>query len=545
MAKPRRDTVRKLARERLGFEELRPGQAEAVQSVVSGRDTLAVMSTGSGKSAIYQLAGMLLDGPTIVVSPLIALQQDQMESVEGTEGGEAATINSTLTERETEEVFEDVSDDEVEFLLMAPEQLANEEVLERLAESKPSLVAVDEAHCVSQWGHDFRPDYLRLGAAIEALGRPPVIALTATAAPPVRDDIVDVLGLEDPEVIVRGFDRPNIRLAVERFHHEAEHKRRALIDRVAETAGPGIVYTATKRAAEEVADELRKRGVRAEHYHGGLSAKVRSERQEAFMENDGVDVMVATIAFGMGVDKPDVRFVFHHDVSDSVDSYYQEIGRAGRDGEPAEAVLFYRPEDLGLRRFFSAGRVRDDELLQVATVLELHGGPVTPTELADELPVSDSKLATAIHHLEEAGFAEVLDDGRVAPADEGVEIAEAVGHADEAEEHRQAFDRSRVEMMRSYAETGGCRRAFILGYFGEGYEPPCGNCDVCEERGAAVGREKADAPFVAGERVEHAEWGVGTVGQVDDGQVTVVFDTVGYKTLGVELVIERGLLVRA
>jgi ATP-dependent DNA helicase RecQ len=542
MARPRKDTVRKVARERLGFEELRPGQLESVQSVVGGRDTLTVMSTGSGKSAIYQLAGLLLDGPTIVVSPLIALQQDQMESAEGIEDGEAATINSTLTERQTEEVFEDVEQDAVEFVLMAPEQLANEEVLERLRETAPSLFVVDEAHCVSQWGHDFRPDYLRLGTAAEALGRPPILALTATASAPVRDDIVDILGMDDPEIIVRGFDRPNIRLDVERFH-DAERKRRALLDRVAGTPGPGIVYTATKKAAEEVAAELRERGVRAEHYHGGLSSKVRSERQEGFMDGDEIDVMVATIAFGMGVDKPDVRFVFHHDVSDSVDSYYQEIGRAGRDGEPAEAVLFYRPEDLGLRRFFAAGRVKDDELVQVAEALAEHAGPVDPAELAEELPVSETKLATAIHHLEDAGFAHVREDGRVeAVRKSGVDIEEAVEHADEAEEHRQAFDRSRVEMMRAYAETGGCRRAFVLGYFGEGYDPPCRNCDVCEEKGDAVAREDSGAPFAAGDRVTHAEWGEGTVGQVEDGQVTVVFDTVGYKTLALDLVLERGLL---
>ena len=535
------ERVRELARERLGFEDLRPGQIEAIRSVVGGRDTLCVMSTGSGKSAIYQLAGMLLDGPTVVVSPLISLQQDQLEAVKSTEGGEAATINSTLTKRQRDQALEDAGEDELEFLLMAPEQLANDDVLDQLRDTGVSLFVIDEAHCVSQWGHDFRPDYLRIGPAIAALGHPPVLALTATAAPPVRDEIVDVLGMEDPAVVVKGFDRPNVRLEVVRFH-DGDTKHRALLDRTAETAGPGIVYCATKKGAEQVARALRERGVRAEHYHGRLTAKRRAERQQAFMEGGGIDVMVATIAFGMGIDKPDVRFVFHHDISESVDSYYQEIGRAGRDGEPADAVLFYRAEDLGLRRFFASGRVKDDELQQVAQALLVSRVPPRPKDLVEDLKISDTKLATAVAHLEKAGFAEVLDDGSVRALRDGVELRQAVDHAGEAEEYRQAFDRSRVDMMRAYAEADDCRRAFILGYFGEEYEPPCGNCDVCERTDAKAPAQRDAGPFGVGERVRHPQWGVGTVGQVNDGQLTVVFDTIGYKTLELDLVLERELL---
>ena len=227
----RRAEIEAVARERLGFTELRPGQLEAVEAVLAGRDTLAVMSTGSGKSAIYQIAGLLTVGPTVVVSPLIALQEDQIESAEGIAEGEAAALNFTLSAQEREAVFAEAEDDELEFVLLAPEQLANAENLERLRAAGPSLFVVDEAHCVSQWGHDFRPDYLRTGPAAEALGRPPILALTATAAPPVRAEIADVLRLRDPAVVIRGFDRPNIRLAVARYH-EAAHKRHALLERV-------------------------------------------------------------------------------------------------------------------------------------------------------------------------------------------------------------------------------------------------------------------------------------------------------------------------
>jgi ATP-dependent DNA helicase RecQ len=457
------EEIRRLAKESLGISKLRPGQLEAIEALAAGRDTLVVMSTGYGKSAIYQLAGELIEGPTIVVSPLIALQRDQVEAMEEAAVGEAAELNSTVSESRREELMESLREGEREFVLLAPEQLAKEDVLEELREAKPSLLVVDEAHCISEWGHDFRPDYLRLGAFAERLGQPTLLALTATASPPVRREIVERLGMEGPEVIVRGFDRPNLHLAVRRFSEE-HGKERALVEAVGEAEKPGIVYIATRRASEELAVELREAGITAEAYHAGLGSKRRGELQDSFME-DEIEAIVATTAFGMGIDKPNVRFVFHAGLSDSVDSYYQEVGRGGRGGKAAAACVFYRPEDQAIRRFLAGG-----------------GG-----------------------------------------------------------DEREEFEKSRLEMMRSYAEHTGCRRDFVLSYFGEDHEAPCGNCDNCD---AGLVEPKADVerPFQIGATVTHNEWGPGEVQRYDGDRVVVLFESVGYRTLGLELVEEKNLL---
>jgi ATP-dependent DNA helicase RecQ len=536
------DVVDRTARATLGYERLRPGQKEAIVAVLDGRDALVVMPTGAGKSAIYQIAGALIPGATVVVSPLIALQRDQVEATAEEDVGGAGLINSTVSAAEREEALDDFEEGATEFLFLAPEQFANEETLGRLQAAKPSLFVVDEAHCISEWGHDFRPEYLRLGAVVEALAHPRVLALTATASPPVQQEIVERLRMRNPQIIVRGFDRPNIRLAVEGFADE-EEKRDALIARVLDAPKPGIVYAATRGHTEELAVALGQRGVNAVAYHAGIAASERARIQEAFM-SDAADVIVATTAFGMGVDKPNVRFVYHLDVSESVDAYYQEVGRVGRDGEPAEAILFFRPEDLNLRRFFAAsGQVDADQMEQVAEAVQDADGPLEIEEISEEVDLSRTKVTVALSRLEEVGVVDVLATGEVvANGDE--DGADAAEQAAATQENLRTFARSRIEMMRGYADMCDCRREYILNYFGEGYAPPCGNCDNCEA-GLVIARPSVAQPFPIKSRVEHKMWGPGMVMRYAGDTMVVLFDSVGYRTLAVDLVMAKDLLTPA
>ena len=535
--------IRRLATRLLGYADLRPGQAEAVQAVSEGRDTLAVLPTGAGKSAIYQLAAVLRPGPTVVVSPLLALQRDQVEALGGRELGGAVEWNSTVRPADKRIALEQLAGGDLEFLLVAPESLVREDVLEQLEAARPSLFVVDEAHCVSAWGHDFRPDYLRLREIVVRVGRPPVLALTATAAPPVRATIIERLGLRDPAVVVRGFDRPNIHLAVRPVREESG-KVPAIREVIGEAGTPGIVYVATRRRAQEVAATLGEEGVLAVPYHAGLPARSRESVQDIFMAGD-VDVVVATNAFGMGVDKADARFVVHHDIPDSLDSYYQEIGRSGRDGEPARAVLLYRHENLGVRRFFAAGgrptrQDYADVLQQVAGDGAVH--PVTDLRVA--LGLADGRLRSALARLEDAGAIRLTPDDGVRAVGKAAEAGRYLEEAARASDAEAELERSRLEMMRSFAETRRCRRSVLLAYFGEPFDGPCDACDNCDagRTEAVAAAAGGSARFGAAQRVRHVEWGEGEVVRADDDTVVVVFDDKGYRTLSLELVEERGLL---
>ncbi|MGI5163829.1 RecQ family ATP-dependent DNA helicase [Spirillospora sp. CA-253888] len=535
----RRRRIRRVARDVFDWRELRPGQGEAMEHLLRGRDVLVVMPTGSGKSAVYQIPAQLLDGPTIVISPLIALQRDQALSLAARDAGGTAVVNSAQSARDGADSLERIRAGRAEFVFLAPEQLAKPEMVERLAAARPSLIAVDEAHCVSSWGHDFRPDYLRLGQVIDRLGHPPVLALTATASPPVREDIVAALGLRDVRQVIRGFDRPEISLEVRRFAEEQD-KRRALVRDAAGRDGLGLVYVATRRDAEEYAAELVEAGVRAEPYHAGMKAAER-ERVHGLFTDDGLDVVVATSAFGMGIDKPNVRYVLHSAPPESPDSYYQEIGRAGRDGEPAEAVLFYRSEDLGLRRFFAAGKPDEEMLRRVAE--RVHEGPIETRELRAELDVGPSKLTGLVNLLQSVGAVEVDGGGDLRPAE--ADPAEAVAEAVRLDKSRRKVDDSRIDMMRGYAETTGCRRRYLLEYFGEPYTGTCGDCDTCTAGTAEPAPAETGGPFPIHAEVTHASWGPGTVMRVEPDRITVLFEDTGYRTLSLEAVQREGLLTLA
>ncbi len=338
-------TARRILAERFGFHDFRPGQAEIMASLLGGRDVLAIMPTGGGKSLCYQLPALLAEGLTLVVSPLIALMRNQVAQLQSL-GIAAAALHSGNSAVENRDFLQDAESGRLKLLYVAPERLVRADLIQVLQRARIALLAVDEAHCVSQWGHDFRPEYMRLAEIRAELGGPRLIALTATADTATRGDIVERLFGAPPQVFVQGFDRPNLRLAM----RPKDGAPRQILDFVRRHEGAsGIVYCSSRRQTEDLAAMLNGKGIRALAYHAGLEAGERARNEEVFLQEDGV-VVTATIAFGMGIDKPDVRFVAHAALPKNIESYYQEIGRAGRDGLAANTLTLYGLDDIRLRR---------------------------------------------------------------------------------------------------------------------------------------------------------------------------------------------------
>ena len=478
--------IRELARDRLGFDELRPGQLRAAAAAAGGRDVLAVLPTGGGKSAIYELAGMVRSGPTVVVSPLIALQDDQLAHLRAA-GLAATVINSKQSARQRRRGARGRRAARRVRLPLARAARERRDA-SGARQARPALFVVDEAHLVSQWGEDFRPDYLRLGAQADALGAPVRIALTATAAPPVREQIVRRLGLREPEVVIGDFDRPRIELSVESVRTEKEKQRR-IAETASELAGSGIVYAATHAEAEAARDTLAAAGHEVTLYHAGLSGAERREAMTAFLDGSA-RIVAATVAFGMGIDKPDVRWVLHADPPSSLDAYYQELGRAGRDGDAAHARLLFRTEDMGMARHLTARGVSSAVVATAAAGLAAVADELAFDELASGLGLGSRPATLALARLVDVGAVDWSPDAGVRW--NGTQsVAEALRASDEETEREREIERSRLEMMRRYAEHAGCRRSFLLTYFGQSYDGPCGRCD--NDRGAAGGAARRRA----------------------------------------------------
>jgi ATP-dependent DNA helicase RecQ len=478
--------------ERFGFEAFRPGQRQVVEAVLAGDDVVAVMPTGGGKSLCYQLPALLLDGLTLVVSPLIALMKDQVDALVA-RGHEGTYVNSSLGMGEQTERLRDCAAGRYHLLYVAPERLANPRFLEALEHMTIARLAVDEAHCISQWGHDFRPDYARLGELRRLIGSPPTAAFTATATNEVRRDVVTQLDLGEPRVFVAGFERPNLRLIVRRPTAVA-HKYELLDESVDQAGTPAIVYAATRKRVEEIATHLSSRGLRAAPYHAGLDGAQRSAVQERFMSGD-LEAIAATNAFGMGVDKADIRLVAHFDLPGSVEAYYQEAGRAGRDGEPADCVLLYNYADVRHQQWFLEGDNPEPAVFH-ALLDELRPGSRSYYELCQAAPTrNDRAVDTALGLLVSKGAVERFADPVTG------ESVFSIGRLPEDDafpvdlEHLRAKrrnDEERLQSICAYAAGSACRRAYVLHYFGSGEaRESCGACDRCLGIGRPPARELA------------------------------------------------------
>ncbi len=554
-----------------GFPHLRPGQEDVIRSVLDVNDTLAVMPTGAGKSLCYQLPALQFDGMTVIVSPLISLMRDQLTKL--VEAGIAtAMLNSTLSASEQRDAMQAIARHEIRMLFVTPERLVDAEFTAELtAKDMPpiALAVIDEAHCISQWGHDFRPAYVELIHAIKTLGRPPVLALTATATPAVIVDIVRELEMKRANVIHTGVFRDNLHFSVEQLTNPDDRRRRAIEIATGE-AGSGIVYCATVAECEALHAALVDAGVEAERYHGKLSSGARSSSQDAFMENRA-RVMVATNAFGMGIDKPDIRFVIHAQMPGSLDAYYQEAGRAGRDGETARCTLLFEMKDKQVQQFFMSGRYPSAEMIaRVAEkVRELASDDAARTldkplaRLREALPsIGANKLRVAAALLNDLGVTRRTRRGGMKLVDDDAAIAKLEGASQEYAA-RSERDRAVLERMIAYAQSAQCRWRMLLDYFADDmndartsaplrasdvhYRAPddeldgghCGVCDNCvhppeviesprevREQMRAKEEEQADRKtkaFAPGERVKVRRYGEGIVEMISGERVAVRF----------------------
>ena len=480
------ELAKQTLRQAFGFEEFLDGQAGIVEQILASRDGLVVMPTGGGKSLCYQLPALCLEGVTVVVSPLIALMKDQVDGL--AEKGLAATlINSTLSHSEQRDRIGRMLKGEYKLVYVAPERFRAEGFVSAMRGVKVGLLAIDEAHCLSQWGHDFRPDYLRLGEARKSLGDPQCVAFTATATPVVRDDIVRVLKLQDPFQIVTGFERANLSFNISPVETKAAKFRRTR--EILKEHRTGIIYCATRKRVEEVAETLHSWGVSCVGYHGGMTEEEREETQNHFIRRE-VDVAVATNAFGMGIDRPDVRFVIHFEVPGSVEAYYQEAGRAGRDGEAAYCDLLWNYADTRTQEFFLEGanpgygtisQVYEHLCQEADAQGEIHG---SIEEIAGAIEVKNGMaVSSALSVLARAGHLERFDvPGQRRRGTRLKHRGASPGMLDidrEALEEKEERDRQKLKAMVALCYSAACRQQAILDYFGEDEPGECGSCDVC------------------------------------------------------------------
>ena len=541
-----------------------PGQREALEAVLAGRDVVAVLPTGGGKTLVYQLAGALLPGTTVVATPLIALMQDQVRRlshppVAGGPISRVAWINGHVRGEQRQQLLADLRAGRLSFLFATPEQLARPDLRAAVRATTVDLLCIDEAHCISEWGFDFRPAYRELGSAAKAMGRPPILALTATAPEAVRRDVARELGLRDPVLVAHGFDRRNLHFGVVRVT-DPDRRDRQLAKVLADlgAGNPIVVYTTTRREAEDTAVALLELGLAAGHYHGGMERSLREEVQNAFLAED-ITVLCATSAFGMGIDKPNIRAVVHRTMPDSLEAYWQEAGRAGRDGRAADCVLLYRPEDRAVHEHLHR-RSRPAERT-VAKMVHLLSKVDTAAPEAEVVAT-----VAEVAQVARSGVTAVLEDldrfGHVSRFKAGIRWRGDPAAAMEALAEHHAIqvqvEESRLDMVADYAESTACRRRYLLNYLGDDYPGElCLRCDNCLRIAAgrrrvgdwdeAAQAERVSAerggPFEAGQAVRHPEWGQGAVQRVEGDVVVVRFDSVGYRSMHAPTVLERGLLL--